>query len=71
MGKAVIHKKSLGNNMPKLLKCIYYAVVLFGNAIWNKIPSWHLRKKSYQLLGGKIGKNTKDIPSYVIWRCAC
>ena len=58
MGKVVTHKKSLGNNMPKLLKCIYYAVVLFGNTIWNKIPSRHLRKWFYQLLGAKIGKKS-------------
>lgn len=44
--------------MSKPVKCIYYAVTLFGNAIWNKIPSRHLRKWFYQLLGAKMGKNT-------------
>ena len=52
------HTKSLGNQMSKPVKCIYYAVTLFGNAIWNKIPSRHLRKWFYQLLGAKMGKNT-------------
>ena len=56
--------------MSKPVKCIYYAVTLFGNAIWNKIPSRHLRKWFYQMLGAKMGKNTfpchrvpTDIPS--------
>ena len=49
------HTKSLGNQMSKPVKCIYYAVTLFGNAIWNKIPSRHLRKWFYQLLGAKMG----------------
>lgn len=53
-----MHQKSLGNDMPKLCKCIYYTIVLFGNSIWNKIPSRHLRKWFYQLLGAKIGKRT-------------
>ena len=52
------HTKSLGNQMSKPVKCIYYAVTLFGNAIWNKIPSRHLRKWFYQMLGAKMGKNT-------------
>ena len=52
------HTKSLGNQMSKPVKCIYYAVTLFGNAIWNKIPSRHLRKWFYQLLGAKMGKHT-------------
>ena len=52
------HTKSLGNEMPKAIKCIYYAIVLFGNVIWNKIPSRHLRKWFYQLMGAKIGKKT-------------
>ncbi|MDU7028122.1 acyltransferase [Robinsoniella peoriensis] len=52
------HKKSLGNDMPKLLKCIYYAITLFGNVVVNKIPSRHLRKWFYYLLGAEIGKNT-------------
>lgn len=52
------HTKSLGNQMSKPAKCIYYAVTLFGNAIWNKIPSRHLRKWFCQPMGAKIGKNT-------------
>lgn len=52
------HKKSLGNSMPKPLKCIYYAVVLFGNAVINKIPSRHIRKWFYQIMGAHIGKGT-------------
>lgn len=56
-GKRVYHK-SMGNCMPKLYKMIYYALTLFGNAIWNKLPSRHLRKWFYQLLGAKIGEKT-------------
>lgn len=52
------HHKSMAKDMPKLVKCIYYAVVLFGNVVVNKIPSRHLRKWFYQLLGAKIGKGT-------------
>lgn len=52
------HTKSFGNHMSKPVKCIYYAVTLFGNAVWNKIPSRHLRKWFYQMLGAKMGKNT-------------
>ena len=44
--------------MPKPVKCIYYAVTLFGNMVWNKIPSRHLRKWFYQMLGAEIGKDT-------------
>lgn len=57
MKEATMHKKSLGNNMSKPVKCIYYSLVLFGNAIWNKLPSRHLRKWFYQMLGAKIGKD--------------
>lgn len=52
------HLKSKGNDMPKPIKCVYYALTLFGNAIWNKIPSRHLRKWFYQLMGAKIGKRS-------------
>lgn len=52
------HNKSLGNNMPKIIKMIYYAITLFGNVCVNKIPSRHLRKWFYQLLGANIGKGT-------------
>lgn len=52
------HQKSLGNDMPKIIKYIYYAFTLFGNMIINKIPSRHIRKWFYQALGAKIGKKT-------------
>lgn len=52
------HHKSLGNSMPKPAKAIYYALVLFGNVVINKIPSRHLRKWWLQLFGAKIGKRT-------------
>ena len=52
------HKKSLGSSMPKPLKCIYYSIVLFGNAVINKIPSRHLRKWFLQMMGAKIGKGS-------------
>lgn len=52
------HEKSLGSEMSKPLKCVYYAVTLFGNMIVNKVPSRHLRKWFYQILGAKIGENT-------------
>lgn len=57
MKEVTMHKKSLGNNMSKPVKCIYYSMALFGNAIWNKLPSRHLRKWFYQMLGAKIGKD--------------
>lgn len=56
-GKRIYHK-SMGNDMPKIIKVIYYTLVLWGNAVWNKIPSRHLRKWFYQILGAKIGKKT-------------
>lgn len=37
---------------------IYKAMNLFGNVVINKIPSRHLRKAFYQLLGAKIGRGT-------------
>lgn len=55
-GKRICHK-SMGNDMPKQVKAIYYAVTLWGNRIINKIPSRHLRRWFYQLLGAKLGKN--------------
>lgn len=45
------HTKSLGNQMSKPVKCIYYAATMFGNAIWNKV------------LGVAV---TKDVPSYEV-----
>ena len=53
-----IHTKSLGNQLPRTIKCIYYGFTLFGNIIINKIPSRHIRKWYYQLMGAKIGKNS-------------
>lgn len=44
--------------MKKVYKCIYYAIVLFGNVVINKIPSRHIRKWFYQMLGAKIGKKS-------------
>lgn len=52
------HKKSIGNEMSKPVKCVYYAVTLLGNVLINKIPSRHMRKWFYQIMGAKIGKNT-------------
>lgn len=44
--------------MNKPIKCIYYAIVLFGNVVVNKIPSRHIRKLFYKMLGAKIGKGS-------------
>jgi len=55
-GKRIYHK-SMGNDMSKPIKAAYYALTLWGNRIINKIPSRHLRKWFYQMLGAKIGKN--------------
>ena len=52
------HHKSLGNEMPRSVKALYYAMVLLGNTVINKIPSRHLRKWFYQMMGAEIGKNT-------------
>jgi len=52
------HRESLGNEMSKPIKCIYYAITLLGNTIVNKIPSRHLRKWFYQSMGAKIGRKT-------------
>lgn len=53
-----VHNKSMGNEMAKPVKAIYYAITLLGNVIVNKIPSRHLRRWFYQLMGAKFGKNT-------------
>jgi maltose O-acetyltransferase len=50
--------KSLGNEMPKPIKMVYYAITLFGNVVINKIPSRHIRKWFYQIMGAKMGENT-------------
>lgn len=44
--------------MSQPIKCIYYAIVLLGNMVVNKIPSRHFRRWFYQMMGAKIGKNT-------------
>ena len=51
-------EKPVNRTMSKPVKCLYYAIVLMGNMVVNKIPSRHLRKWFYQLLGAKIGKHT-------------
>ena len=56
-GKRIYHR-SMGNNMPKVVKIAYYVITLFGNTIVNKIPSRHVRRWFYQMLGAKIGKKT-------------
>lgn len=50
--------ESINRKMPKPIKCIYYAIVLFGNVVINKIPSRHIRKWFYKMLGAKIGKHS-------------
>lgn len=52
------HQKSLGNNMSKPVKLVYYTVTLLGNMVINKIPSRHIRKWYYQLMGAGVGKDT-------------
>lgn len=56
-GRRIYHK-SMANNMGKIEKALYYAVTLWGNRIINKIPSRHLRKWFYQILGAKLGKES-------------
>lgn len=55
-GRRIYHK-SMGNEMSKIHKSVYYAVTLLGNMIINKLPSRHLRRWFYQLLGAQFGKN--------------
>ncbi len=55
-GKRIYHK-SMGNDMSKLHKAVYYAVTLWGNRVINKLPSRHIRKWFYQLLGARFGEN--------------
>lgn len=40
------------------MKYVYHTIILFVNMIWNKIPSRHLRKLAYILLGAKLSKGT-------------
>ena len=55
-GKRIYHK-SMGNDMSKPVKAVYYAVTLWGNIIINKLPSRHIRRWFYQVLGAKFGQN--------------
>ena len=55
-GKRIYHK-SMGNDMNKISKAIYYSVTLLGNMIINKLPSRHIRRWFYQMLGAKFGKS--------------
>ena len=56
IGKRIYHK-SMGNDMSMPIKAAYYAITLLGNMIINKLPSRHLRKWFYQMLGAEIAKN--------------
>ena len=56
-GERVFHK-SIGNDMPKVFKLLYYSMTLWGNRIINKLPSRHVRKWFYQALGARFGKNS-------------
>lgn len=56
-GSRIFHK-SIGNDMSKPIKALYYAATLWGNRIVNKLPSRHLRKWFYQLLGAQFGNNS-------------
>lgn len=49
---------SPNRQMKRCVKYIYYPIVIFGNIVVNKIPSRHLRKWFYQMLGAGIGKKT-------------
>ena len=55
-GERICHK-SMGNRMSKPRKAAYYALTLFGNAIVNKLPSRHVRKWFYAMLGARFGKD--------------
>lgn len=52
-----IHHKSMGNDMSKPVKAIYYAITLWGNRVINKLPSRHIRRWFYQMLGARFGNN--------------
>lgn len=49
------HQKSLSAQMPKWKKYLYYTFMLLGNTVVNKIPSRHIRKWFYQILGVQFG----------------
>lgn len=40
-----IYHKSMGNDMSKPVKVVYYAVTLLGNRVINKHPSRYIRKR--------------------------
>jgi len=46
------------NDMKRLVKYVYYPIVLFRNTVLNKIPSRHLRKWIDRLLGFRMGKGS-------------
>lgn len=52
------HRKSLSQDMPRAYKCLYYAIVLFGNTVVNKLPSRHLRRWFLQGMGARLGRGT-------------
>lgn len=54
----MIHHRSMSNTMPRLLKPLYFAVNLWGNRIINKIPSRHLRRGFYRMLGMEAGRGS-------------
>ncbi len=56
-GRPIYHK-SIGNEMSRPQKAVYYAVTLWGNRIINKIPSRHLRRGFYKMLGAKMGEGS-------------
>ena len=55
-GKRIFHK-SMSNNMGKIHKAVYFAITLWGNRIINKLPSRHIRRWFYQMLGTRFGKD--------------
>lgn len=55
-GRRIYHK-SMGNKMAKPIKAVYYSFTLWGNRVINKLPSRHLRRWFYRLLGANFGKD--------------
>ena len=51
-----IYHTSMGNDMFCAVKVVYYALTLWGNRIVNKLPSRHMRRWFYLLLGANLGK---------------
>ena len=54
----LVHHLSMSNSMPKAIKPLYFAVNLWGNRIINKIPSRHLRRGFYRMLGMRCGNGS-------------